>query len=303
MDDFQQALAEEFDLAPPEPAEETPATPEEPGSEAEEVEEEPAAEGQVPPEGEEEKPAEGEPAKPSEEEEEEAKPVTKGDILAAIREDREESATRIDRVHEVSQKVIEQLHPEGIDTNIYDSNGNVIKTAQDIVDKGLINRDTGEPFTYEQAASWMLQAQQQMAKNVEELNHYAEDIAEKNVSLFESNARVMRDHGDLLKAMPNLAQELAQKYVDTQVEWDKTGNYITKMNMSPETFYKLTLAPYRQYADAIAEKQALESQLKSKEETAEQEERMGIPQRGSSKAKSATGDAMLDALIDELDKE
>lgn len=307
-EDFTAALNKEFGIEPETPPAADPpvADPPEGGEQA----------AQVPPAGDEDgdktpPTADGEPEKqdpPVATVEEEAKPLTKEDIAAAMREYNEETAGRVEKIHSAREEIIEKLHPEGINKDIVDSNGEVIKTAQDIVDRQLINKATGDAYTYEEAASWMLQAQQQMNKNVDELNTWAEEIAEKNISLIESNQRVMAEHGDLLKKMPKVAEELAEAYITTQLEFDKTNSYIVRMGMSPEQYYKLTLAPYQQYNEAITAKEALEADIAAKQAAAdaaaEQQERTtGVPpQRGESKTKSNTGDTMLDALVDELNK-
>jgi hypothetical protein len=80
--------------------------------------------------------------------------------------------------------------------------------------------------------------------------------------------------------------------------------------MSPEAYYNRALAPYKQLGQALAEKQALEAaQVAAAQEEArqqqqdEQAERNGMPpQRGTSDVKANTGDPMLDALVDELNK-
>jgi hypothetical protein len=229
--------------------------------------------------------------------------ATKEDVIDAMREYNKETTGRVEQIHQARDEVISTLHPEGIDRNIYDTEGRVIKTAQDIVDRGLINERTGEAYTYEEAASFVLEANRQMDKNIEELNSWAEDVAEQNISLVEGNKRVMEKWGDVLKAMPELAKELAEEYITTQLEFDKTGSYITRKGMEPEKYYDRVLAPYKQYGQAIAEKNELEAKLQSQQQQSEQAERNGIPpQRGTSDVKANTGDPMLDALVDELKK-
>ena len=237
-----------------------------------------------------------------EEADEEPTFATKQDVLDAMREYNNEASTRLDTLETVKNEIIKTAYPDGIEQPIYDDMGNVIKTAQDIVDRGLIKQD-GEPYTYEEAASFMLKASQQMAENVAELNKWADTVAEQNISLRDSNERVMADWGDVLKAMPTVAKQLADKYVSTQLEFDKSNSYITHMNMTPEDFYALTLAPYKQLGEAMAEKEALQTSTQSEDAIAEQNERMGLPpQRGQAVVNSNTGDAMLDALIDEMNK-
>lgn len=240
-------------------------------------------------------------------EDEAKKYATAEDVKQAIREVNQESTGRIEKVHTVREEIINKLHPEGIDRNIYDTDGKVIKTAQDIVDRGLINERTGEAFTYEEAASFMLEATREMNENINKLNDWAEDVAEKNISLVESNDRVMDQWGDILKAMPQLAKELADEYITTQLEFDKTGSYITKMSMSPEAYYGRVMAPYRKLGEALAAQQALQANQQAEqqnaEQRAEQAERSGLPpQRGQSEVKANTGNSMLDALVDELNK-
>lgn len=309
-DEFTAALNEEFGLTP----ESTDTAVAEPAAAASEsdkgeiAEKSTAVDGEQVPDAKEEKPAADEPANPQgdetkkdDEKLEEPKYATKDDIKEAMREYNQETTGRVDKIHEARQAIIEKVHPEGIDRNIYDDQGNIVKTAQDIVDRGLV-KENGDPFTYEEAASFMLDAQRRMNESIEQLEHWAEDVAEQNISLNESNTRVMQEWGDVLQAMPTLAKQLADTYVSTQLEFDKTNSYITKMNMSPETFYSLTLTPYKQLADAMAAKEAAEAQVRQHEEVADQSERSGFPQRGESKVASSTGDPMLDALIDEMNK-
>lgn len=306
-DEFTTALMEEFGEAPPEtPTVEEPAeavaeeqvAPEEQQEEEKAEEETPA---EVP---ESEETPEGEPAEPQVEEE--PKLVTKADVVDAMREYNQEQSKYVDKLSEVREEVISKIHPEGITKDIYDTNGEVIKTAQDIVDRNLLNPRTSEPFTYEEAASWLMDAQKTMNQNIEELNKYAGDIAEINLSLSESNQRVMDKWSDVLQSMPKVAEQLAEAYVKT-LEFDKTGSYVTKAPIDPVEFYDLALAPYRQLNETLAEKQALEEaqkkfeeEQKQREAEVERDERIDVPRRGESRVKANTGDSFLDALLDEM---
>lgn len=333
QDEFQAALATEFDFTPEVETPATPPTPPEPPKTTEEAPEAPSPTPPEPPKPADDaekpkEPAEGEPktlenGQPPKQEtaEEKAnreateaanaeppKPLTPEDIQAAIRADREETQGRVNNLHAIREDIIKQAYPEGVEQKIYDSNGNVIKTAQDIVDRGLVNERTNEPYTYEEAASFMLEAGRQMQKNMEELNQWAETVAEENINLLEGNQRVMTQWGDVLKAMPKLADELAEEYITTQLQFDETKSYITKMNMSPEAYYARALAPYKELGKALVEKQELEAKQAAAAEAEqkqnqenEQAERFGLPpQRGESAQKSNTGDPFMDALVDEL---
>jgi len=314
--DFQSALLTEFGIDPPAEVVTPPApAPDDAPVVAEPNKETPVVaddQGEVPTKAEE---AVIEPPKPDGVEEkliediEAPKFATKDDVIDAMREYNAESTNRIERLDTAKNQVIDILHPEGIDRNIYDTNNVVIKTAQDIVDRGINNERTGEPFTYEEAASFMLDAQRQMNVNIEELENWAEDVAQKNINLLEGNQQVMAKWGDILKTLPEAqVKELADEYIATQLEFDKTKQYITRMSMTPETYYNRALSPYRTLNTALAEKAAAEEKVvtaaaeaKTADDLAEQNERNGImPQRGTSAVKSNTGDAYLDALMDEL---
>lgn len=327
--DFQGALAEEFGLTPeqmggePTPPVATPPTP--PADPVADPNTPPAPADPVdpnappvPPAGSEEapKPADGKQETPEEEAQRKAEeaanaepptPLTREDIQAAIRAERQQTEGRVDKVHTAREEIISVLHPTGIDKNIYDTDGKVIKTAQDIVDRGLINDRTGEAFTYDEAASFVLEANKKIADNVEELNSWAEQVAEQNISLLEGNERVISQWGDILQAMPQLADELAKEYITTQLEFDKTGSYIVRMGMTPENYYNRVLAPYKRLGETLSAQNAAKAEEDAKAtaaaQQAEQDERNGIPpQRGTSDVKSNTGDPMLDALVDELNK-
>lgn len=231
------------------------------------------------------------------------KPLTQEDIRAAIAADRSETQGRVDSVHRASEEIISNLYPEGIDRTIYDSEGRAIKTAQDIVDRGLV-KENGEAYTYEEAASFILEANRKMDANIEELQNWAEGIAEKNVSLLEGNQRVMSKWGEVLDGLDKEKREqLAATYIQKQLRFDKSNSYILEMAMTPEEFYDLALAPYTQLREANSRAEALEKQQQERQQQQEQAERNGIPpQRGTSEVKSNTGDAFLDALVDELAK-
>lgn len=342
--DFQGALAEEFDLTPEPPEAATPPAPapiptaEEaanaegkdstpaPDPEKEEGTPEPVAPVTPPTDAEktdEEKAAETELAKDETPEQTTArhekevagkvvpevpKYATKDDLKDAIKEYETDSSTRVSNLSKARDDIIGKLHPEGVDTNIYDTNGQVIKTAQDIVDRELNNQRTGEPFTYEEAASFILESSQQMTKNVEELKTWAETTAEKNISLIEGHDRVMSQWADVLKTLPaETVETLGKDYMSTQVKWDKTNSYITEMGMPPERFYEIALSPYRNLGEQMSKQSTVDAEAKAQAEAKakedEQSERSGLPpQRGQSDAKANTGDPMLDALVDELNK-
>ena len=85
--------------------------------------------------------------------------ATKSDVLSAIQEDRQHTTERLNAISNLRDKVIEQVQPDGVDRNLYDSNNQVIKDRTGHYRQGLIDPNTGEPFEYEAAAQWYMNAQ------------------------------------------------------------------------------------------------------------------------------------------------
>lgn len=228
--------------------------------------------------------------------------ATREDVKEAMREYNQETQEQASQHVAIRDDIIKAAYPQGVDQNVYDSDGKIIKTAQDIVDRELVNERTGDVYTYEEAASFMLQAAQKQSENMEELTKWADNVADINMSLADSSRRVMEQHGDILSdpAHAEMKDRLAKTYIETQVKFDETGQYVTQVAMLPEDFYAIALGPYRDLAAASAQKAAEEAAAAK----SQQQERNGLPpQRGTSDTKANTGDPMLDALLDELKKE
>lgn len=314
VDDFHAAFAAELGVEPPKeetpPADDTPPagddTPpaDDTGGEGETP---PAPEqgGETPPEGEE-TPPEGDEEQPPAEEppsaDEPPKPIDRNDIISAIREEREAQQARQNRVSDVKQMVLEHLHPQGIDRKLYDSENRVINTAQDIVDRGLINPETKESFTYEEAARWMMNAQKELNQQVEQVEKYAEEIGEVYVNLKEGNDRVEELYGDYLRVMPGVSKQLSEMYFKT-LRIDPETNIVIEAPLDPVEFYSKALAPYIKMAEqAVAQQQKEDAEAK-KRANSQRDDRTGLPPRGSTKSKPNTGDPFLDALMNEMENE
>jgi 3-oxoacyl-[acyl-carrier protein] reductase len=227
--------------------------------------------------------------------------ATKRDVIDAMREYEQGKNEVASTTESVKNDIISILYPEGVDTKLYDSNGEAINTAQDIVDRKLVNPNTNEPFTYEQAASWILNSQRQVNEQVEQLNKYAEDLAHTNMDLIDGNQRVLEKWGDVLEAMPGVARQLQEAYMKT-LTMDESGQYVVKASINPVEFYDIALAPYKQLGEALVRQQELEAAQQGAQAVNERDERVGIPQRGTSNVKANTGDEFLDALVDELEE-
>lgn len=302
-DEFTKAFEEEFNDSPPvsEPTQDT-----EEGAASTSTDEPPVVEPAV-----ETPPTEGtEPQKGAENEEPSGDQVsqqvpdapqfaTKADVMDAMREVDHQRTERINSLSTIKQEIIEKFHPGGIDKNLYDETGRVIHTAQDIVDRGLVKAN-GEEFTYEEAAQWILDSTRQMNEQIAAMESNAEGLAELNQSLKEGSDRVLELYGTVLDAMPSVRQQLADAYLKTLIIDEKTG-LVTKATIDPVEFYGIAMAPYTELGRVLQQKNELEATVNQAKADTTRDERSGLPQRGTSKVKSNTGDEFVDAFIDEME--
>src|SRR5206468_9029324 len=100
---------------------------------------------------------------------------------------------------------------------------------------------------------FMLEAGKKMAENIDELEKWAEDIAEKNISLMDSNKRVMEKWGETLKTLSKeQVERLANTYIQKQLKFGPDNQYVTDVSMTPEEFYDIALSPYAELTAARA---------------------------------------------------
>lgn len=169
------------------------------------------------------------------------------DQRAAVREMQADlKATKSD----VREKMFDDLQ-----TELTDADGDPIRTIEDVMK--LMNPNTRKPFTEEEAASYLLQAQAHLDKQIKEAESKIEEIAEVNVGLKDDADTVRGKYGELFKAMPALQKEVYAAFAETLIRDEKTG-IIVKAPVSMLRFYDTALAGYVKLA------QQLEAQAKAK---------------------------------------
>jgi hypothetical protein len=129
-----------------------------------------------------------------------------------------------------------------------DKDGDAINTIQDVM--GLMNPRTGEAFTEEEAAQWLLSAQQRFNQGLANMDNQINQISELNVDLKDQADSITFQYGELLKAMPELQEQLWAKYSKSFTTDPKT-NIITAAPLSMEDFYEIALQPYVKLAEAL----------------------------------------------------
>ena len=230
-------------------APETPETPEvEEAPEEPEATPEPEAEEEAPEETPEETPEEAPEAEEEVKEEPEAPEVpeekpslSSEDIKKALREVEAEKASYTDEVKSTTKEVLESFYPEGIDRQLRDKDGDPIKSIEDVMER--IDPRTGENFTEERAASWLLEEQQKLNKQVEELEASAERVAEVNINLKKDAERVVEKYADVLKNNPKVAEKARALYENTLRKDPKTGITL-EAPLDLIEFYDTFLEPY-----------------------------------------------------------
>lgn len=133
---------------------------------------------------------------------------------------------------------------------LQDADGDPIKSINDVMK--LMNPRTGQPFTQEEAGMWLLSAQQQFNQNLASVEKQIEQIADVNMDLKDQVDSINYQYGELLRAMPELRDEIWQDYQNTLVK-DPKSNIIVKAPVSFERFYERALKPYADKALALEE--------------------------------------------------
>lgn len=201
------------------------------------------------------------------------------DQRAAVREMQADlRATKAD----VREKMFDDLQ-----TELTDADGDPIRTIEDVMK--LQNPNTRKPFTEEEAASYLLQAQAHLDKQIKEAEAKIEEIAEVNVGLKDDADTVRGKYSELFKAfaespnpeLRNLQKDLFAAFQETLLKDEKTG-IIVKAPVSMVRFYDTALAGYVKLA------QRLEAEAKAKEKADEGAKAAGAEQKKAERKQDHT---------------
>lgn len=212
-------------------------------------------------------------------------------IKEALRELDQEREVSTQTKNALKNEVLETLYPEGIDRQLLDSKGEPIKTIEDV--QNLINPDTGDYFTEDEAGAWLLNAQQTLNKNIEQLEDYADTIVDTNLSLKEGAERVEELYGELLNSIPDVAEQVFKAYEKTLIKDPKSG-IVLKAPVDVVEFYGIALSGYKNMAEKMNTKKEQEDAAKKaadlKAAKARQAERADLPRKSSDGARKDKGD-------------
>lgn len=158
------------------------------------------------------------------------------------------------QVEEVATDVRTKMYADAPKV-LQDKDGDPITSIQDVM--GLVDPNTGEGFTEERAAIWLLAAQQKFNLNLEAQDKEINQIAETLVDLKDQADTINYEYGELLKSMPELRDQVWAEYQKTLIK-DPGTDIITNAPVSMKNFYEMTLQPYVKLAES------LEAQAESK---------------------------------------
>ena len=237
------------------------------------------------------KEGEGDPANPAEGPE-----PTIRDRLA---EEHELKQTREAITEDVRQKLFSDKP-----TRLEDADGDPIETVADVMK--LQNPATGKPFTAEEAASWLLRAQDHFEKQSKADQAEIDKIVEVNVTMKYDLEAIKSQYGELLKHLPNLRKQLTETFLKT-VEIGSDGETIVGTKIGMKEFYDVALAPYVKQAEQLkAEEEAsakAEADRKAAEEQRKQEQAQQQKQTRSDRGDVFSTRTKIEDMTDPEEKE
>lgn len=216
------------------------------------------------------------------------------------------------------QEIIDTLYPEGVDRQLVDAEGKPINGVSDL--KKLINPNTSEYFTGDEAAEYLLAATQKLNKELADFDSKIDNIVDTQITLQDGVAYINKEYGQLLKALPEEATKIRDAYFKNQLVIDPKTNTILSAKMPIEEFYDVALAGYKKMAaqlelkaqgekdaaakveaDAAAAKKVADDAAVEAKKAAKiaQSEREGISQSGTP-IQLSKEDAEWDEAMDEV---
>jgi hypothetical protein len=237
---------------------------------------------------------------------EEIKPLSREDIRAALREERDAreqiSTQRLTLAGQVRSDLKEALKLDSSYTTVALDDGTPISSVSQLTQ--VINPATDEPYTREEAASLLLDGQRIVNDNLAAYEKRVDELTDLNVNFKEEADEVDRLYGDIFKAFPDVAKDLLEAYQKTFTT-SADGQYVENVPVSPMEFYGPALRPYRNATDQVNQQQAEakaveEKAAKAAATKAEQEDRgdLGATAGAAQGKPNLLGDA-LDNYIKE----
>lgn len=141
---------------------------------------------------------------------------------------------------EALNAIIQDIYPDEVPNPLVDADGDPIKGVSDMLN--LVNPNTGEPFTYDQARAWMDERTNQYQSAIAERTNEARAIMANNEAVSSGAEEVKSKYGKILGENPELASQLIQTYKKT-LSMTESGN-VKAAPVDIREFYDIALKPY-----------------------------------------------------------
>lgn len=217
------------------------------------------------------------------------------DKLEAIRELRMAQRLAEQELAATEQSVRQALFANVPDT-LRDAEGDPIRGVEDVMK--LINPNTGQPFTREEATEWYSHENARFQQERSQVDQYVKNIASVNMTVKDEFDVVNKHYGEFLKSNPELAQRLWAQYERTLTIEPKTQT-IVNAPISILDFYNTVLQPY---AEANTIKQQAE-QIKQQAQEAQEKAQKEMEQAKRVQTRSDRSDIYSSGKTDNMDSE
>lgn len=165
-------------------------------------------------------------------------PLTKDDVNSVVRDllDNERSSSK--ELETTSKEVLDAYYPDGLSNVLTDTNGNELKTPQDVIDA------SDGQMSMEQATQWLMNEQFKLDKQVDNIKSQAKEIAETTLNFKRDAVSAVKKYEPLFTKYPHLQSKVYEKLMK-QVKVDKDKGVILS---SPDVMehYDDYLEPYQQ---------------------------------------------------------
>ena len=146
---------------------------------------------------------------------------------------------------------------------LLDKDGDIISGVEDVMKH--TNPNTGEPFTYEEAAAYFLNAKKDAQATLANMDSRVSELTETTLMIRDEADIINYEYGELLRALPDVRQKIWEQYSKTFKQDPKSG-IITDAPVSLEAFYRTALEPYAALGRRLEAEQGQQTQQKEQQQ-------------------------------------
>lgn len=165
--------------------------------------------------------------------------LTKEDVAEVIADIQNKERYSGQELDTTVKEVMEAYYPDGLSNTLVDEqSGKELRSPQDVVDA------SGGSMSIEEAASWLMNEQFKLDKQVETIKGQAKEIAETTVKFKNDSMTVLKKYEPLFKWQPSLQKKVFDRLV-SQTKVDEAKGVILS---APDVMdhYDFYLEPYQQ---------------------------------------------------------